>query len=120
MKTLHFTLAGALSQMLDESGLKQEQFAEATDISKGSITNYIKGRTVPRWSTVQRWAEVCEHDPDSPLLRELWEEARRSGWLYERTLFDVIDGEPCGAGVVRPFRRPELPIRRPIPTEEAA
>jgi transcriptional regulator with XRE-family HTH domain len=72
MKTLEFTLAAALRHMLDESGLQQIELAEQADISKGSVTNYAKGRQVPRWSTVQRWAEACDYDPDDDTLRHLW------------------------------------------------
>lgn len=82
MMTIEFNLATALRQMLDTSGVQQEQLALDVDISKGSVTNYVKGRTVPKWSVVQRWAEVCDFDPEDQTLRHLWEEARRSGWIY--------------------------------------
>lgn len=89
MKTLTYSIHTALRQMLDESDIRQEQLAVAADISKGSVTNYIKGRQLPKWSTVRLWAEACGFDPEDPTLRELWDEARqrRAGsdefvWLY--------------------------------------
>lgn len=96
MKTLEFTLAGALRHMLDDSGLHQIDLAERADISKGSVTNYAKGRQVPRWSTVQRWAKACDFDPEDPTLRQLWEAAREHGWIYgadppQPALFDGDD-----------------------------
>jgi len=76
MKHIEFTLAAALRQMLDESGMHQSDLAVGADISKGSVTNYAKGRTVPRWSAVQRWAEACGFDPEDKTLRALWVAAR--------------------------------------------
>ena len=76
MKTITYTLSAALRQMLDDSDLRQEELAELADISKGSVTNYAKGRTIPRWTAVQRWAVACGYDPDDPTLRALWDEAR--------------------------------------------
>jgi transcriptional regulator with XRE-family HTH domain len=76
MKHIEFTLAAALRQMLDDSGIHQADLAERADISKGSVTNYTKGRTVPRWSAVQRWAKECGYDPDDETLRALWMAAR--------------------------------------------
>lgn len=81
MRTLTYTLHTALRQMVDDSGINQDELAEACDISKGSVTNYIKGRTIPKWSTVERWANACGFDAADPMLRELWEQARRSDWL---------------------------------------
>lgn len=76
MRTLDFTLASAIRQMLNDADLGHAEFADAIDIGAGSVTNYTKGRTVPRWSTVRRWAEACKYDPDDPQLRFLWEKAR--------------------------------------------
>lgn len=78
MKTLEFTLHGALRQMLDESQLPNETIAQKTETSKGSVSNYARGRTVPKWSVVKVWAETCEYDPEDPLLRVLWENAKRT------------------------------------------
>ena len=76
MKVIELTLAVALRQMLDDSGFHQDELARRADIAKGSITNYTKGRTVPKWSTVRRWAETCGYEPDDPLLHDLWEKAK--------------------------------------------
>lgn len=82
MKTLTYTLHTALRQMVDESGVNQEELADACDISKGSVTNYLKGRTVPKWTTVRMWADACGFDPEDDKLRELWDMARRFGCVY--------------------------------------
>jgi transcriptional regulator with XRE-family HTH domain len=97
MKPFRFTLAAAMRQMLDESGLQQADIVELAEVSKGSVTNYTKGRTVPKWTTVQRWASLCDYDPNDETLRQLWEEARVSGWVEECvpndcTLFDYLAG----------------------------
>jgi transcriptional regulator with XRE-family HTH domain len=82
MRTLTYTLHTALRQMVDESGVNQEQLADACDISKGSVTNYLKGRTTPKWTTVRMWADACGFDADDQTLRELWDSARRFGCIH--------------------------------------
>ena len=76
MKAFTPTLAGALHQMLDESGMDQKAVAERAEISKGSVTNYVKGRYIPKWRTVQEWARVCGFNPDDATLRRLWNIAK--------------------------------------------
>lgn len=71
MRTLDFTLNSALRQMLDDSELGHAELAERIEIGTGSITNYTRGRTVPKWRVVQDWAIECGYDPDDPTLREL-------------------------------------------------
>lgn len=96
MKTLTYTLQTALRQMVDESSIEQKDLAVACDISKGSVSNYLKGRTVPKWSTVRMWADACGFDPDDPKLRQLWDDARRFGCIHgasppQPALFDRDD-----------------------------
>jgi len=94
MKHIEFTLAAALRQMLDESGMHQSDLAESADISKGSVTNYAKGRTVPRWSAVQRWAQACGFDPEDETLRALWVAARYGNGTDRLIAGYVGDAQP--------------------------
>ena len=93
MKTLEFTLAAALRLMLDESELPQADLAERVDISKGSVSNYARGRSVPRWTAVQRWAIACGFDPDDDTLRALWLAAK-----YGTEPEDTLIARYVGAG----------------------
>lgn len=107
-----------LEEARKQARLAKTELARRFGVTPKTIYNYETKGTPVTDLVRYAYAGACGVPVDD--LEPATAPPRRSGWLYERTLLDLIDGEPCGATVVRPFRRPELHIRRPIPTEEAA
>ena len=71
---LTWDLSDAVERMRTKAGLDQGELAERVGVSRGSISNWERGRTAPHnFKTVQRVAIECGFDPDDPTLRELWD-----------------------------------------------
>lgn len=66
MRTLDFTLASALRQMLNDADLGHAEFADAIDIGAGSVTNYTKGRRLVTAAMVDAGVKSCAGDGVSP------------------------------------------------------
>jgi transcriptional regulator with XRE-family HTH domain len=93
---LHFTLGDAVEKMRSAAHLEQEQLANEVGISRSTVSNYERDKSAPpNFRTVQRIAAACGYDPDDPSLKELWEEARRSGCiLWPSSDLEGFEGVP--------------------------
>lgn len=76
--TLTWTLADAIEKMRNEAGYEQEELAERSGVSRSSISNYERSKSVPpNFDTVRRIARACGFHNDDDQLATLWDEARR-------------------------------------------
>ena len=80
--TLTPTFNEALKLMRERAGFSQAQLAEYLEMGRTSVIRYESGAAVPKWKDVELWATICDHEPR--IMRQLWDQARRSGWLYVR------------------------------------
>lgn len=61
-RTHDFGLADRLRAAREDAGYDQRAFAEATGISRGSISNYENGNTAPRKPIITAWALATGFD----------------------------------------------------------
>lgn len=89
--TLTWTLADAVEKMRAEAGMDQTELATASGVSRSSISNYERGTSAPpNFETIRRIARACDFHNHDEKLRQLWEDARESGCIYETIpLFDL-------------------------------
>ena len=76
-QTLELTLAEALRLMRERAGFTQTQLASYLELSRNTVSRYEDAITTPKWKDVDAWARICDHDPH--IVRQLWDDARKSG-----------------------------------------
>jgi transcriptional regulator with XRE-family HTH domain len=54
-----FELPHRLARSLEWSGVTKIQMADALGVSRQTIDNYIKGRTIPTRGYLRAWADEC-------------------------------------------------------------
>lgn len=75
--TLTWTLADAVVKMRTEAGMDQSQLADASGVSRSSISNYERGESAPpNFATIRRIARACGFEHDDDELHQLWTLAR--------------------------------------------
>jgi transcriptional regulator with XRE-family HTH domain len=74
LHTLTWTFGAAIERMRTHAGLDQEELGDRIGVSRSTISNWERERTVPHnFKTVQRLAEACDYDPNDATLRDAWD-----------------------------------------------
>lgn len=86
--TLQLTLGETLRLMRERAGFSQTQLAGYLEIGRTSVIRYEADTAVPKWKDVDAWARICDHDPQ--VVRQMWDAARKSGWIYGRSSWEQL------------------------------